>query len=81
MKPGKHCSLTNTLLEQLLEKVEDGKATRHTKVGQTFQVVKKLFSNRKTRYRGPARNTAQMVRLFGMANLILVNKRLIAVNA
>jgi len=39
-------------------------------------VVKNLFKMRKVRYRGLAKNTAQLYALFGMANLVLVKRRL-----
>jgi len=39
-------------------------------------VVKNLFKMRKVRYRGLAKNTAQLYPLFGMANLVLVKRRL-----
>jgi IS5 family transposase len=37
-------------------------------------VVKNLFHHRKTRYRGLAKNTAQLFSLFGLANLILARR-------
>jgi len=43
-------------------------------------VVKNLFKHRKTRYRGLAKNMAQLLTLFGMANLLLARKRLIAIH-
>jgi hypothetical protein len=36
--------------------------------------VKCLFKNRKTRYRGLAKNNAQLFTLFGLANLLLARR-------
>jgi IS5 family transposase len=43
--------------------------------------VKNLFKHRETRYRGLAKNTAQLLTLFVMANLMLSKRRLIAIHA
>jgi IS5 family transposase len=43
-------------------------------------VVKNLFRHRKTRYRGLAKNEAQLFSLFGFANLMLARRRLIALD-
>jgi IS5 family transposase len=40
--------------------------------------VKNLFKHRKTRYCGLAMNTAQLLTLFGLTNLILAKRRLMA---
>ena len=42
-----------------------------------FHVVKNLFRHRKVRYRGLAKNTAQMFSLFVLANLILARRLLL----
>jgi IS5 family transposase len=44
---------------------------------KTFHVVKNLFRHRKTRYRGLAKNTAQLFSLFGFANLVLARGSLL----
>jgi IS5 family transposase len=41
-------------------------------------VVKNLFKHSKTRYRGMAKNAAQLRTLFGLANLMLAKQRLMA---
>lgn len=46
-----------------------------------FHVVKNLFRHRKTRYRGLAKNTAQLMTLFGMANLVLARRWLLPTHA
>ena len=45
------------------------------KVEHPFHVIKNLFRHRKTRYRGLAKNTAQLFTLFGFANLVLAGRR------
>ena len=42
-------------------------------------VVKNRFQHCKTRYRGLAKNTAQMFSLFGLANLLLAKRHLIPI--
>ena len=44
------------------------------KVEHCFHVVKCLFRHRKTRYRGLAKNTAQLFSLFALANLVLARR-------
>lgn len=38
------------------------------RVEQPFHLIKKLFQHRQTRYRGLAKNTAQLERLCALAN-------------
>ncbi|WP_157378131.1 transposase, partial [Burkholderia ubonensis] len=46
------------------------------RVEHPFHVVKNLFRHRKVRYRGLARNTAQLFSLFALANLVIARNRL-----
>jgi IS5 family transposase len=55
---------------------QDLKASVRAKVEHPFQVVKNRFHYRKMRYRGLAKNTAQLFTLFGFANLLLAGRRL-----
>ncbi len=48
------------------------------KVEHLFRVVKRQFGHMKTRYRGLARNRAQLFTLFAFGNLFLVRKRLLS---
>lgn len=57
------------------EKLEHLKASVRAKVEHPFHVIKNLFRHRKTRYRGLAKNTAQLFTLFGFANLMLAGRR------
>jgi transposase, IS5 family len=40
-------------------------------------VVKNLFLHRKARYKGLAKNTAQLFSLFGFANLMLARREML----
>jgi|GEM_PF-6098257 len=73
---GKRKALADDAHERVLERIEKLKASIRAKVEHAFHVVKNLFKMRKVRYRGLAKNTAQLYTLFGMANLVLVKRRL-----
>lgn len=61
-----------------MEWIEQAKASIRSKVEHPFHVVKNLFRHRKTRYRGLAKNTAHLLTLFGLANLMLARRWLLA---
>ena len=63
---------------QLIEKAEHAKASIRSKVEHAFHVVKNLFRHRKCRYKGLAKNAAQLHVLFAMANLVLSQRSLCA---
>lgn len=65
-------------LRGVLDALEHAKASIRAKVEHPFHVVKNLFSHRKTRYKGLAKNTVQVVMLFGLANLVLAKNKLMA---
>ena len=48
------------------------------RVEHPFRVIKRQFGHVKTRYRGLAKNRAQLFTLFALANLFLVRRRLAA---
>ena len=75
MKRAKRKALPKNKLGRMLEKLEQVKASVRAKVAHPFHVIKNLFRNRKTRYRGLAKNTAQLFTLFGFANLVLAGRR------
>jgi IS5 family transposase len=58
--------------------LERSKAQVRALVEHPFHVVKKLFKHRKVRYRGLAKNTSQLFTLFGLANLMLAKRWLLA---
>jgi IS5 family transposase len=60
------------------EAVERALAQLRSPVEHPFHIVKNLFRHRKARYRGLAKNTAQLHTLFALANLMIVKKPLLA---
>ena len=60
-----------------LDEAERKKAQIRARVEHPFHVIKNRLKFRKTRYRGLAKNTAQLFTLFGLANLALAAKRLL----
>jgi IS5 family transposase len=82
MRPGKRKALDKTkLVDQLTEQVERIKARIRAKVEHPFRVIKRQFGHVKVRYRGLAKNTAQLHTLFALANLWLVRRRLMGAGA
>ena len=77
LRPGKRKALSETPLGTLLERVEQAKASIRAKVEHPFHGVKNLFSQRKARYKGLSKNTAQLFSLFGFANLMLARRWLL----
>lgn len=57
----------------LLLKLEKAKASIRAKVEHPFHVIKNLFGYRKLRYKGLAKNQAQLFSLFGLAKKPLIN--------
>jgi len=76
MRPGKRKTLKKNKIGRAIEKLEKTKASVRAKVEHCFHVVKCLFKHRKTRYRGLAKNNAQLFTLFGLANLVLARRYL-----
>lgn len=81
MKPSKRKQLAGTELGRLVEQVEYAKARIRAKVEHPFHVVKNLFKHRKTRYKGLAKNTAQLFSLFAFANLVLARRWLLGADS
>ena len=61
-------------LRDTLERMESGLASCRAPVEHVFHVVKCRFQHRKARYRGLAKNGAQMFTLLGLANLLLAKR-------
>ena len=59
------------------ERLEQAKASVRAKVEHPFQVIKQRFGHRKVRYRGLAKNQAQLYTLFALANLVLARRRVL----
>jgi transposase, IS5 family len=64
-------------LRDLAEPVERALAQVRAWVEHPFHIVKNLFHHKKLRYRGLAKNTAQLHTLFALANLVIVKKTLL----
>jgi len=82
MQPGKRRKLDLTRKwARLLEQAEQLKASVRAKVEHPFHVVKNLFCHKKVRYKGLAKNEAQLFSLFALANLVIAKRRLLAIHA
>ncbi len=82
MMPGKRRALKkDTPMGALLEQLEQIKASIRAKVEHPFRVIKRQFGYAKVKYRGLAKNTANLVTLFALSNLWMVRKRLLSMGA
>jgi IS5 family transposase len=82
MMPGKRKLLDkDTPMGAILEKLEQTKASIRAKVEHPFRVIKRQFGYVKVKYRGLAKNTANLVTLFALSNLWMVRKRLLNMGA
>ena len=77
MRPGKRKVLDkSTPMGAILDKLEQVKARIRAKVEHPFRVIKRQFGHVKVRYRGLAKNTAQLHTLFALSNLWMVRRTL-----
>ncbi len=81
LRPGKRKALPDTRQGRWREQLEQLKASIRAKVEHPFHVVKNRFGHKKARYRGLAKNAAQLMTLFGLANLMIAKRRLFALDA
>ena len=65
-------------LDEIDEETNRVIAMVRAKVEHPFRVLKRQFGHVKTRYRGLAKNRAQLFTLFALGNLFLVRRRLLA---
>lgn len=65
-------------LKGLVKHVERLKASVRARVEHPFHIVKNLFRYRKVRYKGLAKNRAQLHTLFALANLVRAKSALLA---
>jgi transposase, IS5 family len=78
MRPGKRRALDkNSHWGKLLDKAEQVKASVRAKVEHPFRIIKCQFGFVKVRYKGLAKNTAQLVTLFALSNLWMVRRRIL----
>jgi IS5 family transposase len=77
MRPGLRRKLNPFIEPQFIaEQIERAKASVRAKVEHPFRVLKRQFGYTKVRYRGLAKNTAQIVTLFALGNLWMARRRL-----
>jgi IS5 family transposase len=65
-------------LKKAAKKLEYIKAAVRSKVEHVFRVVKRQFGYMKVRYKGLAKNTAQVKTLFALSNLWMARHKLMA---
>ena len=63
------------------ERAEKMKAGIRAKVEHPFRVIKRQFGFTKVRYRGLAKNTAQLFTLFALSNLWMARRQLMGARA
>jgi len=78
MKAGQRRALDDSALGRVLESLERLEAQVRARVEHPFRVVKRQFGYMKVRYRGLAKNTAQLHTLFALSNLWMARRRLLA---
>lgn len=78
LKRSKIKAMRDGAIKDLLIEAERTKAQIRARVEHPFHVIKNLFGHRKVRYKGLAKNTAQLFSLFGLANLVLARRQLLA---
>ena len=78
MRPGKRWALNkNSPWGSLLDKAEQLKASVRAKVEHPFRVIKCQFGFTKVRYKGLAKNTAQLMTLFALSNVWMARRHLL----
>ena len=77
-KRGKIKAMAEGKRKEVAQALEKAKAQLRAYVEHPFHVVKNLFGHRKARYRGLAKNTAQLHTLFALANLVIAKPVLLA---
>lgn len=73
-KRGQIKAMAEGLVKAAVQALEKSKAQVRAIVEHPFHIVKNLFRYRKTRYRGLAKNTAQLETLFALANLVIAKR-------
>ena len=76
MRPGKRKVQKHMPWGAVTEQVEKLKASVRAKVEHPFRVIKCQFGFTKVRYKGLAKNTAQLVTLFALSNLWMARRQL-----
>ena len=71
-------AITDQRLSELTTKIERAKVSIRVAVAYPFRVIKRQFGHMKARYRGLAKNGAQVLTLFALSNLWMARKHLLA---
>lgn len=77
-KRGQVKAMAEGRVKDLIVQFERLKARVRARVEHPFHILKNLFRHRKTRYRGLAKNTAQLHSLFALANLFIARRSLLS---
>ncbi|WP_239666979.1 IS5 family transposase [Stenotrophomonas maltophilia] len=75
-KPSRVRAIRNQREQKQMRRWEQFKASVRAKVEHPFRVIKRQFGYTKVRYRGLAKNTAQMMTLFALSNLWVARRQL-----
>jgi IS5 family transposase len=75
-KRGQIKAMAEGRLKEATQTLERLKAQVRARVEHPFHILKNLFRHRKTRYRGLAKNTAQLHSLFALVNLVIAKRPL-----
>ena len=67
----------DTPMGAIMDKLEQTKARIRAKVEHPFRVIKRQFGYVKVKYRGLAKNTANLLTLFALSNLWMARRRLL----
>jgi IS5 family transposase len=76
-KPSKLRAIKNKRAHDSAVRWEHCKASLRAKVEHPFRVIKRQFGYTKVRYRGLAKNTAQVLTLFALSNLWMMRRQLL----
>ncbi|GAC1500493.1 MAG: IS5-like element ISPsy2 family transposase [Steroidobacteraceae bacterium] len=77
-KRGKVEGIEDAELKGLVKAVETTKAKIRARVEHPFRVIKRQFGYVKVRFKGLAKNTAQIITLFALSNLWMARRALLA---
>jgi len=77
-KRGQIKAMAEGPVKEAMQAFERSKAQVRALVEHPFHIIKNLFRYRKTRYRGLAKNTAQLETLFALANLVIAKRPLLS---
>jgi IS5 family transposase len=78
VKRGKIQAMKEGRDKRAAEKRETRKASIRARVEHPFRVIKRQFGYVKVRFRGLAKNTAQIITLFALSNLWMARRKLLA---